>query len=89
MEFFVLIQCWVDKQNVDIKENKNVEYTFYVRGEYEYGDKDGFDNNPDYLGDDDNLIESITWSTIFNKLILLLASVSASRINCGFSEITI
>jgi len=46
-------------KNVDIKENKNVEYTFYVRGEYDYDDIAGFENNRDYLENYDNLIEGL------------------------------
>ena len=51
-------------KNVDIKENKNVEYTFYVRGEYEYSYISGFENYQDYLENDDNLIEGAGEDTI-------------------------
>lgn len=51
-------------KDIKIKENQTIEYTFYVRGEYDYDDISGFENNQDYLENDGNLIEGTGEDTI-------------------------
>ena len=43
-------------KDVEIMDNNTVKYTFYVKGEYE-GDVSGYQNNPDYFENYNNLIE--------------------------------